>query len=231
MCKRIFRFKLSLSSYCQNIKYKLPKISHIYKYRNFLSIIRFFLDQLLLHQKKFHDRNMWGMYFFIFCQLWAVNSSHDFQFLVWNICLCFKDREMGPLLVLVSPCFRENVNVTCKILPFLCSLDNFLPKNVIVFFFGNQISKWRSFEKGLFLVNFSIFLVTREKTRKIPSAHISLTYIYIFCSRYWLFLPSQFFKKFRIYQVWFLFGATPGVDSYLRHFGAINKKQKWWAKI
>ena len=49
---------------------------------------------------------------------------------------------MGPLLVLVSPGFSENVIVTCKIGSFLCSLDNFLlPKNVIVFFFGNQISK------------------------------------------------------------------------------------------
>ena len=35
---------------------------------------------------------------------------------------------MGPLLVFVSPCLRENVNVTCKIVVvvvvFLCSLDN-----------------------------------------------------------------------------------------------------------
>ena len=30
---------------------------------------------------------------------------------------------------------------------FLCSLDNLLQKNVIVLFFGNQILKWRSFEK------------------------------------------------------------------------------------
>ena len=55
---------------------------------------------------------------------------------------------MGPWLVLVSPCFREkNVVATCKIGSFLCSLDNSLQKNVIVLFFGNQISKWRSFEK------------------------------------------------------------------------------------
>ena len=47
---------------------------------------------------------------------------------------------MGTLIVLVSPCFRENVVVTCKIGSFLCSLDNLLQKNVIVFFFGNQIS-------------------------------------------------------------------------------------------
>ena len=55
---------------------------------------------------------------------------------------------MGPWLVLVSPCFRENLVATCKIGSFLCSLDNLLQKNVIVFFFGNQISKWRSFEIG-----------------------------------------------------------------------------------
>ena len=35
---------------------------------------------------------------------------------------------MGPLPVLVSPCFRENVVVTCKIGSFLCSLDNLLQK-------------------------------------------------------------------------------------------------------
>ena len=59
---------------------------------------------------------------------------------------------MGPWLVLVFPCFRENVVATCKIRSFLCSLDNLLQKNVIVrivLFFGNQISKWPSFEKGV----------------------------------------------------------------------------------
>ena len=30
-------------------------------------------------------------------------------------------------------------------------------------------------------------------------------------------------KKNRIYQVWFLFGMIPGVNSYSRHFGTINK--------
>ena len=38
---------------------------------------------------------------------------------------------------------------------FCVVLDNFLQKNVNVLFFGNQISKWRSFEKGLFLTYFS----------------------------------------------------------------------------
>ena len=85
---------------------------------------------------------------------------------------------MGTLFVLASPSIRVNVVVTCKVGSFLCSLDNLLQKNVIVFFFGNQISKWRSFEKGLLLTYFSHFLVTREKLQKIHSAHISLTYMY-----------------------------------------------------
>ena len=105
------------------------------------------------------------------------------------ISLFIKNTEMGPLLVLVSPCFRENVIVTCKIVSFLCSLDNFLPKNVIVFFFGNRISKWRSFEKKkrLFLTYFSIFLVTREKTRKFLQ-HISHLHTYTYFAH-----PISFF--------------------------------------
>ena len=71
----------------------------------------------------------------------------------------FNGCGMGPLLVLVSHCFRENVGVR------LCSLDKLLQKNVIVFFFGNQISKWRSFEekKGYFWPTFHNFLITREQ--------------------------------------------------------------------
>ena len=83
---------------------------------------------------------------------------------------------MGPLLVLVSPCFRENVVVTCKIGSFLCSLDNLLQKNVIV-----QIK----FQNGAHLKKgyFHIFSY-QGKVTKIPSAHISLTYIHAFCSPY-----------------------------------------------
>ena len=91
-------------------------------------------------------------------------ETNDFQLL--------KGCGMGPWLVLVSPCFRENVVATCKIGSFLCSLDNLLQKNVIVLVFGNQISKWRLFEKGLFLTYFSHFLVTREKLQKFLQ-HIS----------------------------------------------------------
>ena len=76
---------------------------------------------------------------------------------------------MGPLLVLVFPCLRENKIVTCNIASFVCvcvcvvvgvcvcSLDNFLLKNVIVSFFGNQFSKWGSFEKRAIFDQLHIF--------------------------------------------------------------------------
>ena len=144
-----------------------------------------------------------------------------------------KGRVVGPLFVLVSPspCFRENVIVTCKIVSFLCSIDNFLLKNVglIVFFFGNQISKWRSFEKkGLFLTYFSHFFSHQGKGTKIISAHISLITCTYFAHSidffFFFFFALPVLQKIRIYQVWFLSGATPdGVDSYSRQFGAINK--------
>ena len=77
-----------------------------------------------------------------------------FQKSLWS----FKGYGMGPWLVLVSPCFRETVVATCKIGSFLCNLDNLLQKNVIVLFFGNQISKWRPFEKRtIFALLFTFF--------------------------------------------------------------------------
>ena len=102
---------------------------------------------------------------------------------------------MGPWLVLVSPCFRENVDATWKIGSFLCSLDNLLQKNVIVFFFGNQISKWRSFKKGLFLTYFSHFLITREKLQKFLQ-HISHSHTYMyFAHPIDIFCLTNFEKK------------------------------------
>ena len=117
---------------------------------------------------------------------------------------------MGPWLVLVSPCFRENVVATCEIGSFLCSLENLLQKNVIVLFFGNQISKWRSFEKRAIFDLLFRFFSHQGNVTKNPSAHISLTYIHVFCSPYWLFFALLILKKVRIYQIRFLFGMSPG---------------------
>ena len=168
-----------------------------------------------------------------------------------------------------SPCFRKGVVVTCKIGSFLCSLDNLLLKNVIVFgksilqvpdtgtrvldntrpflcssivsfwitlacskerkdhifgqywytknvpvltntgtfqylgpevyfflvfFFGNQISKWRSFEKRAIFDLLFTFLVTREKLQKFLQ-HISHSHAYMYFAHTIDFFTYQFWKK------------------------------------
>ena len=94
---------------------------------------------------------------------------------------------MGTLSVLVSPCFRENVAVTCKIGSFLCSLNNLLQKNVIVFFFENQIT----FEKRAILTYFSHFLVTRESYKNSYSTYLTHIHTCILLTLL-AFLPYQF---------------------------------------
>ena len=87
---------------------------------------------------------------------------------------------MGPLLVLLSPCFRENVVVTCKIGSFLCTLDNLLQKNVILFpFWKSNFKMALIWGKMAIFTYFSHFLVTREKLQKFRQ-HIfhSHTYMY-----------------------------------------------------
>ena len=131
----------------------------------------------------------------------AVSSHTDSQFLF--TVFRFKGCGMGPWLGLVSPCFRENVVATCKIGSFLYSLNNLLQKNVIVLFLDNQISKWRSFEKRAIFDLLFTFFRHQGKNTKIPSAHISLTYIHVFCSPYWLFLPYQFWNKYKFIRYGF----------------------------
>ena len=144
----------------------------------------------------------------------------------------FRGWGMGPLLVLVSPCFRETVVVTCKIGSFLCSLDTFLQKNVIAFFFGNLFSKWRSFEKGLFLAYFSHFSVTRERLQK-SLQHVSHSHAYTYFAHTiaFFFCLTNFEKKnTNLSGIRFLFGVIPGVDSYSHHWNNL-KITKWWAKL
>ena len=130
---------------------------------------------------------------------------------------------MGPGLVLVSPCFRENVVATCKIGSFLCSLEHLLQKNVIVLFFLEiKFQNGAHLKKRLLLTNFSHFLVTREKLQKFLQ-HIFQTHTYTYFAHPIDFFCLTNFEKIRIYQVRFLFVISPGVDSYSRHFGTINK--------
>ena len=138
---------------------------------------------------------------------------------------------MGPWLVLVSPCFRENIAATCKIGSFLCSLDNLLQKNVIVFFLEIKFQNGAHLKKGLFLTYFSHFLVTREKLHKFLQ-HISHshTYIHVFCSPYWLFYLTNFEKNTSLsgtvslwYESWCWFLFAP--------FWNNQQITKWWAKF
>ena len=107
---------------------------------------------------------------------------------------------MGPLLVLVCPCFRENVIVTCKIVSFLCSLDNFHMKNVIIFFFGNQILKWCSFVKrAIFDLLFTFFYSPWKRHKNsftyLTHIHFRILLTLLTC------LPYQFYRndKFIMY--------------------------------
>ena len=61
--------------------------------------------------------------------------------------------------------------------------------------------------------------------------HISHTYkyfahptdIFCLCTNFTKNTNLSCMDSLRIYHVWLLFGVTPGVDSFWRHFGAINK--------
>ena len=135
--------------------------------------------------------------------------------------MAIKGTQMGLLFALVSPCFRENVSVTCKIVTCFYSLDNFLLKSVIVFFFLEiRFQNGAHLKKRLFLTCFSHFLVTRERHKisfcTYPTyihTHILLTLLTFFA------IPIAKIVNLS----WFLFGMTPGVDSLQCHFGAINK--------
>ena len=127
---------------------------------------------------------------------------------------------MGPWLDLVSPCFRENIVATCKIGSFLYSLDNLLQKNVLVLFFGNQNSNLRLFEKKK--ATFHIFKSPGKSYKNSFSTYLTHKHTRILLTLLTCFaLPIL--KIIRIYQIPFLFGMSPGVDSYSRHFGTINK--------
>ena len=110
-------------------------------------------------------------YIVFFTQLYDLNVVIKFPGVTF-ISDGIKGCGISILFVLVSPCFRECVVVTCKIGSFLCSLENFLQKNVIVFFFGNQISKWCSFEKRTIFDLLFTFFSHQGKLQKFLQ-HIS----------------------------------------------------------
>ena len=119
----------------------------------------------------------------------------------------FKGCGMSPWLVLIFPCFRENVVATCKIgslvfFFFLCSLDNLLQKNVIVFFFGNQISKWRSFKKRAIFDLLFTFFSHQGKLQKFLQ-HISHSHTYTYFAHPIDFFALPILKKYKFIRYGF----------------------------
>ena len=93
---------------------------------------------------------------------------------------------MGPLLVLVSPCFRENVVITCKIGSFLCSLDTLLKKKkkkkLIVFYLEINLQNDAHLKKGLFLAGLLFIFFSHQGNVAKFLQHTYLTHIHVFCS-------------------------------------------------
>ena len=119
------------------------------------------------------------------------------QNIFWSITQeVVKGRGMDTLFVLVSPCFRKNVVVTCKLGSFLCSLDNLLPKNVIAFFFRKSNFKmaliWK--KKGYFDLLFP-FLVTRGSYKKSFSTYLTHIHTCILLTLLTFFALPIFKKK------------------------------------
>ena len=88
--------------------------------------------------------------------------------------------------------------------------------------FSFSESKWGSFEKKAIFDQLFTFFSHQGKDKTDPSAHIPLTCIHVF-SHPADFLAFPILQKMRIYHVWFLFGVTLGVHSFLGHFEAINQ--------
>ena len=77
-------------------------------------------------------------------------------------------------------------------------------------------------KKGLFLTYFSHILVTRENYKSSFSTYLTHIHTYMYFAYPIDFFALPILKKIPIYQVWFLFGIIPGVDSYSRHFGKLQ---------
>ena len=88
---------------------------------------------------------------------------------------------------------------------FLCSLDNLLQKNVIVLFLEIKFQNLK--KKGYFWPTFHIFS-HQGKVTKIPSAHISLTYLHILLTLLTFFalpiLKKYEFIRYGFSLVWVL---------------------------
>ena len=76
-------------------------------------------------------------------------------------------------------------------------------------------------KKAIFDLLFTFFSHQGKLQKFIQ--HIPHSHTYTYFAHPIDFFALPILKKIRIYQVWFLFGMIPGVDSYSRHFGTINE--------
>ena len=110
------------------------------------------------------------------------------------------------------------------------SLDNLLQKNVIGFFFGYHISKWRSFEKRAFFDLLFTFFSHQGKLQKFLQ-HISHPHTYMyFAHPIDFFCLTNFEKNMNLsgtvslwYKSWCWFLFVP--------FWNNQWITKWWAKF
>ena len=140
----------------------------------------------------------------------------------------------GPIrlhcLFLFLPAERKCVWLSlCKIVQsVLCSLDWFSSEKCIfvclfVCFLEIQFQK-RPFEERVFFSLLNTHLVTRKNTKNSFSTCLTYILSYLLALFATYYMPFHF-AKLQIHHVWFLFGVTDGVNSWTRHFGAINKYQ------
>ena len=112
----------------------------------------------------------------------------------------YVQNEWSHSLLLNSVQARQKCNSHMQNCGFLCSSDNFLLKRCncflffFLFFFFLKPNIARLKKRAIFDLLFTLFN-HQGKSTKIPSANISLTYIHIFCSPYWLFCLPNFAKK------------------------------------
>ena len=93
-------------------------------------------------------------------------------------------------------------------------------KNTDVTQLHPRLKNMTSYDKKAIFDLLFTFSSHQGRVTKVPSAHISLTYIHVLCLPYWLFcLVNQFWKKNTNLSG---FGIIPGVDSYSRHFGKLQ---------
>ena len=78
----------------------------------------------------------------------------------FNLTPLLREPKWVHCLFFFFPCSGKMYFSLCKIVAFLCNLCNFLLKDIIYFFFRNQISKWSPFERRVIFDLFFTFHIS-----------------------------------------------------------------------